>query len=253
MNLAIDIGNTRIKWALFQDDTLRGLHSMSADEITSLEPSPLCPLLTVLPPELQNPDHIILCATGQIPWQLLKLSENKVHRLSASSQLPIRLDYLTPETLGPDRIAAACGAQKLFCGSPCVIIDAGTCITVDYLDSTATYRGGAIMPGLAMKIRALHTFTAKLPLLQNDDTYPHPATGRNTQQSMGAGVYAATLFALQGFIGHYRSLDPSTKVVVTGGDASLLWQEGLKNIPDSIIEPHLLLMGLNEIMKQNEE
>ena len=72
------------------------------------------------------------------------------------------------------------------------------------------------MPGLAMKIRALHTFTAKLPLLQNDDTYPHPTTGRNTQQSMGAGVYVATLFALQGFIGHYRSLDPSTKVVVTG-------------------------------------
>ena len=61
MNLAIDIGNTRVKWALFQDDTLRGLHSMSADEIASLEPSPLCPLLAVLPPELQNPDHIILC------------------------------------------------------------------------------------------------------------------------------------------------------------------------------------------------
>ena len=149
--------------------------------------------------------------------------------------------------------AAQCPVSAISQGDTQYVIDAGTCITVDYLDSTATYRGGAIMPGLAMKIRALHTFTAKLPLLQNDDTYPHPATGRNTQQSMGAGVYAATLFALQGFIGHYRSLDPSTKVVVTGGDASLLWQEGLKNIPDSIIEPHLLLMGLNEIMKQNEE
>ena len=177
MNLAIDIGNTRIKWALFQDDTLRGLHSMSADEIASLEPSPLCPLLAVLPPELQNPDHIILCATGQIPWQLLNLSENKVHRLSASSQLPIRLDYLTPETLGPDRIAAACGAQKLFCGSPCVIIDAGTCITVDYLDSTATYRGGAIMPGICILLLRNCRYckmTTPIPTLQRAAPHSSP-------------------------------------------------------------------------------
>ena len=237
MHLTIDIGNTRSKWALFEGDRLVQCGYMTEG----------------LPPEGAQAD-IIVCATGNADLHALGLEKKQVQRLTADMPLPITLDYATPETLGPDRIAAACGAWMLREeGCPQLIIDAGTCITIDYLDAAGVYHGGAILPGIDMKFRALHTFTAKLPLLQNDDTYPHPATGRNTQQSMGAGVYAATLFALQGFIGHYRSLDPSTKVVVTGGDASLLWQEGLKNIPDSIIEPHLLLMGLNEIMKKNEE
>ena len=240
MNLTLDIGNTRTKWALFQEDTLVD-HGVTTTEGLAH----LCGQVAW--------QRAIVCASGNADLRPLTLTGRPVHLLSHSSKLPIAINYATPETLGADRIASACGAWRLHPHANSLIIDAGTCITVDFVDASGTYRGGAILPGIDMKFHALHTFTAKLPLLQNDDTYPHPATGRNTQQSMGAGVYAATLFALQGFIGHYRSLDPSTKVVVTGGDASLLWQEGLKNIPDSIIEPHLLLMGLNEIMKQNEE
>ena len=231
MNLTIDIGNTRSKWALFEGDQLVRCGYMDEG----------------LPCEgVQN---IIVCATGDADLHALGLDGANVQRLTSTTPLPIALDYATPETLGPDRIAAACGAQKIGKeGCPKVIVDAGTCITIDYLDAEGVYRGGAILPGIEMKFRALHTFTAKLPLLENIGGEEECVVGRSTRESMTAGVLTATRYEVEGFVRHYRQRDSRVQVLLTGGDAGRLWGGGLLRVGDPLMEPHLVMIGLNEVI-----
>ncbi len=192
MHLTIDIGNTRSKWALFEGDRLVQCGYMTEG----------------LPPEGAQAD-IIVCATGNADLHALGLEKKQVQRLTADMPLPITLDYATPETLGPDRIAAACGAWMLREeGCPQLIIDAGTCITIDYLDAAGVYHGGAILPGIDMKFRALHTFTAKLPLLENVYSDELLVAGRSTKESLVAGVLTATRYEVAGFVRHYRQVEP---------------------------------------------
>lgn len=228
MHLTIDIGNTRSKWALFEGDRLVQCGYMTEG----------------LPPEGAQAD-IIVCATGNADLHALGLEKKQVQRLTADMPLPITLDYATPETLGPDRIAAACGAWMLREeGCPQLIIDAGTCITIDYLDAAGVYHGGAILPGIDMKFRALHTFTAKLPLLENVYSDELLVAGRSTKESLVAGVLTATRYEVAGFVRHYRQVEPDLQVILTGGDSGRLvdGESGYR------VEPHLVMIGLNGIM-----
>lgn len=234
MYLTVDKGNTRMKWALFEGDRLVRLSETG-------EPLPR-----------EGVERAIVCATGALELESLGLEAERVTVLTADTPLPIALDYATPETLGPDRIAAACGARCLCQGRGCVIVDAGTCITVDYLDAAGVFRGGAILPGIEIKFRALHTFTAKLPLLTTVDATQEPVTGRTTREAMEAGVLTATRFAVEGFVAHYREREPGARVLLTGGDANWLWGEGRLRVEDCVWEPYLVMIGLNEILKENE-
>ena len=200
--------------------------------------------------------------------------ELPVLRVNAACPLPITIDYLTPDTLGADRIAAAVGAYKLANGKPCVVIDAGTCITVDLVDENATFCGGAIMPGLDMNFRALHTFTANLPLLsvrelkrtcsseteigkQGKNTFKNHRelntgmtdldniAGRSTAQSLQAGVVAATRMALRGMVERHRCRCGELCVMLTGGGGGLFVD--VFDVP-SYYEPNLVLRGIDEIM-----
>lgn len=196
-------------------------------------------------------DRTIYCATGNLPADLRQSLPTEAVSVGSNVSL-ITLDYLTPRTLGPDRVAAACGAWKLHGGEACVIVDAGTCITVDWLDADGVYHGGAILPGLGMKFRALHTFTAKLPLLGEEVPHPLPVTGRTTQESMQAGVLTATRYAVEGFLAHYRRQCPGAHLLLTGGDAHRLQALGGPLATDGEYEPNLVMIGLNEILKQND-
>ena len=232
MNLTVDIGNTRVKWTLFDGESL-------VDEGVGLP----------FPPA----DHVIYCATGEIASDVRHaLPENAFHfhsALFARQRLPIKIGYATPATLGADRVAAACGAWKVTEGAPCVVVDAGTCITVDYVDSTGSYLGGAILPGISMKFHALHTFTAKLPLLDNVASDNCPVTGRTTEESMVAGVLTATRFAVDGFVNYYRRKDARVRVLLTGGDAGMLADAGMLRDGQCTVQPHLVALGLNEVLK----
>lgn len=227
MNLAIDIGNTAVKWATFDGHTL-----VDSGVATATEPLP----------QAESFDHVLACASGNPEWL-----DADVPRLGSTTPLPIAIDYLTPATLGPDRIAAACGAWVLHRGEACMVVDAGTCITADLVDSSGTYRGGVIMPGLKMNLQALHTFTAKLPLLDIANISKATLPGRSTEESIVAGTLGTTLLALRGMAETYASKAAGLRVLLTGGDAELLarnsgWEH----------HRHLTLIGLNEIMMQND-
>ena len=240
MNLVLDIGNTRIKWGLYDHGRMTEHGMAGAGELAEVCSSHAW-------------QRGILCATGTYSPADLGKEAHRVHIVTHRSRLPIALDYATPDTLGADRIAAACGAWAAHPGCNCLIVDAGTCITIDFVDSGGTYRGGAILPGLAMKFRALHTFTAKLPLLDNIDAQNAILTGRSTRESIQAGVVTATRLAVQGFANQYRKAYGDLHVMLTGGDAETLWGTGLLDIDNCTIHPWLVLNGLNEILNANEE
>ena len=229
MRLAIDIGNTAVKWAAFEGGEL-------LKSGTARGPGEFA--------EWTGYTEMLACASGdtsQLP--------PSIPLLTPQTPLPIRLDYKTPQTLGADRVADACGAWALHRGEDCLVVDAGTCITVDLLTADGTYRGGAIMPGLGMNLQALHTFTAKLPLISLEGVEKAPVPGRTTEESIVAGTLGATLLALAGYVTLYRQRCPRLRVLLTGGDAARLSAAGSAGWE---LQPQLTLIGLNEIMIYNE-
>ena len=250
MNLAIDIGNTAVKWATFDEGGQRPVASGQWVTPGSTQSSTAGKRRSASPSLGENLngmdyDRVLVCASGEVPVELAALP-----RLSAAMELPIRIGYKSPATLGPDRLAAACGAWALHRGENCLVIDAGTCITVDFLSADGMYHGGAIMPGLEMNLKALHTFTAKLPLISLEGVTKAPVLGRTTEESILSGTLGATMMALAGFVALYRQKSPALRVLLTGGASGPLTAAGATGWE---VQPQLTLIGLNEIMRRNEK
>ena len=236
MNFTLDIGNTLIKWATFEGSNILRTGLLSQAQLSE---GKLQELLMAC-----APDHVLAAVSGSLPHALCHIPT-----LSPATALPIKVNYNTPQTLGADRVAAAVGAFSLLPPhTPALIIDAGTCITVDYLSADGTYQGGAILPGLSIQFRALHDHTAALPLVTLDQCtdWDGRTIGKDTLQSLMAGVITSTRFALEQFVLRQRQLDPLLQVFVTGGDA-----ERVKPSFSQIV-PHLLFFGLNAILNYNE-
>lgn len=171
--------------------------------------------------------------------------------LTGQTPVPIQKDYDTPHTLGADRVAAAVGALFLYPGEDCLILDLGTCITADWLDRESVFRGGLISPGLRMRLRAMHEFTARLPLLAvNRDEPPGwpRLDARNTKEAMLSGAMNGMRLELDGIIAEYRHQHPDCRVLVCGGDGPL-FESRLK--PPIFAVPPLVLWGLNRILHYN--
>ncbi len=232
-SVAIDWGNTRLKAGVFADTQL-------VHKETNLTPRQLGEWV-----KEQAPHHLIVSSVQEdaAPWTDAMTVPGKKIYLTNRLDLPITLDYETPHTLGVDRIAAACGAIQIFPGTHCLVIDAGTCITYDWIDDTHCFRGGAIAPGAAMRFQAMHTFTARLPLVEM--TNQVALTGKSTITSMQSGVINGMLAEIQGIIDRYLTLYPHLKVVLCGGDAQL-FENQLK--PPIFAAPDLVLTGLNRIL-----
>lgn len=169
----------------------------------------------------QNADHLLLSLVREIStkeWAALKAK--KKWQLNHTLALPISLNYKTPHTLGADRIAAACGAGYLFPQKKCLIIDIGTCVTYDFISTNGKFSGGAISPGMHLRFRALHLYTARLPLISN--TKNPPLTGTSTADSIRSGVVNGMNAEVNGFISLYEKKYPDLQVIVCGGDRKLI-------------------------------
>jgi type III pantothenate kinase len=159
------------------------------------------------------------------------------------SDLPIANNYDTPSTLGPDRLAAAIGASILYQKQNIVIIDMGTCIKYDLLLASGSFEGGIIAPGLHMRLKSMHHFTQKLPLLENWDTWPN-LVGKSTQEAMLSGVLNGILAEMTGIIDLYTAQLTNIKIILTGGDA-IHFESRLKYT--NFVIPALVLHGLNAV------
>jgi type III pantothenate kinase len=175
-------------------------------------------------------------------------SHSEYHLFTQASELSILLRYERPKTLGLDRIACAVAAHQRYRKHNCLIVQAGTCLVLDFVDSAGNYYGGSISPGLNMRLAALHQYTANLPPtpLEKIDYF----LGKSTQQSIQSGVINGAIYEIEGFIKAYRSRYKTLKVLITGGDGELL-QKSVKN--SIFVGSNFVLKGLHKILQLNAE
>ena len=244
MNLVLDLGNTQGKLALFNGPELL--------ELTRLQPADLFKGVQSALQEHQGIKAAIISSVVNHPEQLeaVLAQHCALTVLNPSTPLPITNSYATPATLGRDRLAAAVAAHTRWPGQNVLSIDAGTCITFDLLTSDGSYQGGAISPGIAMRFKALHTFTEHLPLIpgvpQNSGTQ---LVGTTTEQSIQSGVLNGVAAEVQGIVDVYRAQYKGLNVVLTGGDLPF-FEKALKN--PIFAAPNLVLEGLNSILSFND-
>lgn len=240
MNLIVDVGNTFVKAAVFQKGKIVFKEAMEHVFFYEFFKNLLHQF-----PEIK---FAIVSAVGNFPEKNLTLLRQnlKVHVLSHQSQLPFVNKYTTPQTLGVDRLALVSAAANQYPQKNVLIIDVGSCITYDFIDDQNQYQGGAISPGIEMRYRALHNFTAKLPLLEKK--YPDQFIGNSTENAIHSGISQAITLEIEGFICLYKQQFPSFITILTGGDTHFLL-ERIKN--DIFANSNFLLEGLNHILEIN--
>jgi len=238
--LVIDLGNSRAKVAVYTGNE-------QAELIVIENPSPEKIFAAGLE-KYGITSAIISSVSDDTDPYLARFPTCQWLVLDANTPLPIRNEYLTPETLGKDRLAAVAGAHLLFPDKDVLVIDAGTAITYDIIGSDGIYSGGSISPGLSMRFKALHTFTRHLPLLEPMEI--DFLTGRNTSESILSGVINGLRTEIDGIIDQYRLSRPSLCVALTGGD-TIYFEKILKNSIFAI--PNLVLTGLKLILDYNLE
>ncbi|MGK7395856.1 MAG: type III pantothenate kinase [Candidatus Cyclobacteriaceae bacterium M3_2C_046] len=238
MNLAIDLGNSFAKVGVF-----KGLELVKVEDKL-----PVSELVDLVNSNL--PQHLIIGSVRKNVRDIMnQFDENiSIMKLDHLLPVPVKIEYQTPETLGVDRIAGVVGASIKFPGEDILVIDCGTCITYDLITSKKIYLGGAITPGYHMKLKALNTFTANLPLVELDQG--DWLIGKSTHECILSGVIHGTIAELDGMIQNYQQLFKNLKIILTGGGANF-FESKLKGSIFAV--PHLVLYGLNSILIYNVE
>ncbi|PHI21247.1 pantothenate kinase [Lewinellaceae bacterium SD302] len=243
----IDIGNSRIKGAAFANDNLvegsvrifeRNDWSEIYREITN-----------------HQAKKLLYSTVANVPPSILlhKLQSEgrKVYSLDHNSPLPFTNGYESPETLGKDRLAAVAGAMSLRSEGNFLVVDAGTCVTLDLLTmADETYRGGIISPGVHMRLKAMHEGTARLPLVTPDQSKGALKLGKNTTDAVRLGGQLGVANEVAGFYAKLNAEFAPLTLILTGGDADMIDLHLDRNsFSDYALEPHLVLLGLNKILR----
>jgi len=236
MNLVIDSGNSAAKVGIFKDEKLmEKLTFYSSHELERF----------VQRTEFTN---LIVSSVRSDEETIVLWGAKAQNKFVLNSALPLPLKnlYDTPDTLGMDRLAGVCGAKQLFPANNCLVIDAGSCITYDFVDKDGNYHGGGISPGLNMRFRAVHTFTAKLPLVSAKAGVE--LIGKSTETCIQSGVVNGLLAEIEGIGGQYAKKFPDLHVILCGGDAGFFENQLKASI---FASPELVLIGLNSILIHN--
>ena len=239
MNLIIDVGNTRIKTAVFDDSKMIHNESLTNDSFVSEAKKII---------KKYKCTSAIISSVGSVnKSQIDELrAEINLIELDYNTKVPFVNKYATPKTLGVDRIALVSSAISKYPNKNVLIIDAGTCITYDFVNNEGNYYGGAISPGLQMRYKALNVFTEKLPLLEPSEKFE--LLGNSTETSIHSGIINGVINEIDGIIKQYRKKNTDLTVVLTGGDVNFL-SNRLKN--GIFANPNFLLEGLNTILTYN--
>lgn len=236
MVAVLDFGNSKVKLAVYKHD--------KAIEITTISLENFIEESNLLFKKYNDITHIVVASVNHLSENLIQhISKDKeICIISQNSKLPYNNHYKTPHTLGIDRIVLSAGAVFSYPNQNRLVIDAGTCITYDFVTKENNYLGGAISPGIAMRYKALHHFTSKLPLLNFNESKNY--IGNSTQDAIHGGVIQGVIYEIEGFIAQYKKDYDNFIIILTGGDAVFL----AKNIKNSIFaQPNFLLESLYQL------
>ena len=241
MNLIIDVGNTLIKLAVFNGNLLLSKKSCVKNDFLEV--------FAAISEEYKSINDVIVSSVGDFSEEELSEIRKKynVVFLSHKDPVPFVNKYATPTTLGIDRIALMSSAAIQFPKKNVLVIDVGSCVTYDFLNSKNEYFGGAISPGIDLRFKSLHSFTDKLPLLKPKKV--NSLIGDSTENSMQIGVLQGLVFEIEGFISSYKEKHKELTIILTGGGAHYL-VDSLKN--DIFANSNFLLEGLNCILENKK-
>ncbi len=242
MNLVIDIGNSRTKFSVFnlgEEVTTQSIDVFDRESVDRLLK------------DYPSVNRAILSSVKDFSTDIKKHLKEKFEQfieLDHLTPLPFRNCYQTKETLGKDRLAAVAGAFTLCPGANVLVIDAGTAITYDLINSNGDYLGGNISPGLEMRFKALHQFTSRLPLIEKSDF--NSLFGKTTCEAIRAGVQNGIVYEVDSTIESFKVFYKNITVIITGGDADF-FDKKLKN--SFFVHFNLIPIGLNRILEHNGE
>ena len=238
MNIAIDIGNTRAKMAIFKNDGIEKLFIGSFEVIFNFLK------------KISFSSGIISNVGNDDYTEKLLSFSSKLFLISHNLKYPIDIKYGSFTTLGLDRIANVVGAFYLYPNKENLIIDVGTCITYDYINQKNEYLGGSISPGFQLRSNALSSYTENLPNL-DIQLKQQPLIGKNTKSSIKSGVINGVLAEIIQITEYYKEISTEINVILTGGDTAFI--KSTVSIKKNSIFAHenLTLIGLNAIRKYN--
>lgn len=240
MYIILDLGNTNQKAGIFDGEKLIKLEQHDRLSL---------PLLRKMLDEYPQVSAGIMSSVVHVTASVAKLLQSRLEffiELTSQTPLPLKNLYKTPDSHGKDRLACAVAASRLFEGSPVLVVNAGTCITYDLVNRRNEYLGGAIAPGLRMRLQAMNTFTGKLPLIELQD--PAGIVGNDTQSSILNGAVYGTVAEVREMVRQYRNLEPGLKVILSGGDMECL--DKLLKIRIFAL-PNIVMIGLKYILEYN--
>ena len=240
MNLVIDIGNTAVKVYLFKNNVIIKREVLSENALIQY-------LKLIAIDDIRN----IICSsvTKSYKDQLSKIFKNSNYFDFSDNNLkiPFTNNYETKKSLGQDRIGLISSAVLKFQDQNSLVIDMGTCITYDFIDSQNIYHGGAISPGIRMRYSSFSNYTSNLPLLKFQDITK--IIGANTEESLHIGINNGIVGEINQYINSLKKSHSRFNVIITGGDSIFL----LNKIKNAIFaDQDFLASGLNYIIKLNE-
>jgi len=238
MLVAIDVGNTRIKAAVFEGYSLLKLYLLEKETFQD-------DLKNIFSNHEKITNMWVSAVTSIEKKAFEGLSDQiQIHFISHLDAFPFNNRYATPLTLGLDRMVLAAGAVFQFPQKNRLIIDAGTCITFDFVDENDNYLGGAISPGLRLRYESLHQYTSKLPLLTLE--IPEKYIGNSTNQSIHSGVVLGVVHEIEGYISRFTEDYENFTIILTGGDSDFL----AKRLKSTIFaNSNFLLESLNHLFQ----
>ena len=235
MILVIDVGNSRIKAAVFEDNILLEIFIFTKIELEKKIENIL--------KKFQKTTDLVVSSVGDVEKESFLAFNNlvKVNFISHTDLFPFQNKYSTPQTLGIDRMVLASGAVLSFPNQNRLVIDAGTCVTYDFITHANQYLGGAISPGFRLRYESLNNYTAKLPLLSLEN--PSDLIGNSTSTSIHSGVVNGLVNEIDGFIADYSARYSNFIIILTGGDTDFL----AKRLKNTIFaNSNFLLESLNQ-------
>jgi len=238
IRLCLDFGNTRLKYAVFEDDTMIETNVLEDDSIA---------VINILLDKFQPRASILSSVINHNPDIEIVLDERTAfHKLSHLTKLPFTVPVGKPETMGADRMALAAAAVKFFPGKNNLVIGLGTAITYNFINKYNEFLGGSISPGMELRFKSLNDYTAKLPLVKKDWNFP--LIGYDTKTNILSGVILGMAKEIDGIIDAYNEKYENFNIVLTGGDSSYFGVH-LKNT--IFADPDFLFKGLYAISFYN--
>ena len=240
VTLCFDFGNTRLKCAVFSGNILQEVFSLENDKDETIKN-----IIGRL-----NPQKTILSSVIEHNANLVKiLSEaTTFHNLTSNTKLPFTTPVGKPETIGADRLALAAAAVYFYPGKNSLVIGLGSCITYNFINKYNQFIGGSISPGMEIRFKSLHAFTAKLPLIKAQVDFP--LIGYDTKTNILSGVILGMAKEIDGIINAYAEKFNNFNVLLTGGDAAYF----VRHIKSKIFaDPELIFKGLYAISEYNDD